>query len=320
VVNKMSIREGQLPKAIFIMGPTASGKTDIAVDMVERYPCDLISVDSALVYKGMDIGTAKPDSDTLERAPHRLISFLDPAESYSAADFRRDALNEMQAITDAGRVPALVGGTMLYFRALQYGLSELPNANQEIRLALTKKAEADGWVALHQRLKMIDPESAEKIHPNDPQRLQRALEVYELTGIPMSEHHKKAAENSLPYDVLKIALIPSDREWLRQRAALRFELMIEAGFMDEVKALYQRDDLHETLPSIRSIGYRQAWAYLNGQISYEEMQERAIIATRQLAKRQLTWLRSEKDILQHDCINNNFSAIFSRIDGFLSDK
>lgn len=316
----MTEKNNKLPPVIFIMGPTASGKTDLAVDLVKRYPCDLISVDSALIYKGMDIGTAKPDAETLRQAPHRLISFLDPAESYSAADFRRDALAEMRAITDAGRVPVLVGGTMLYFRALQYGLSELPNADATIREALTKQAEQEGWPALHERLREIDPVSAQKIHPNDPQRLQRALEVYELTGISMSEHHKKAAESSLPYDVLKIALIPSDREWLRQRAALRFELMMEAGFLDEVTTLHQRGDLQEQLPSIRSIGYRQAWAYLNKQTSYEEMKEKAIIATRQLAKRQLTWLRSEKDIIEHDCIDNNFSAIFSQIDGFLSDK
>ena len=302
------------------MGPTASGKTDLAVDLVKQYPCDLISVDSALIYRGMDIGTAKPDAETLQRAPHRLISFLDPAESYSAADFRRDALHEMKAITETGRIPVLVGGTMLYFRALQYGLSELPNADPAIREALTKQAKQEGWAALHKRLQKVDPVSAEKIHPNDPQRLQRALEVHELTGISMSEHHKRATENELPYNVLKIALIPSDREWLKQRAALRFELMMEAGFLEEVTALYERGDLHEQLPSIRSIGYRQAWAFLNRQIDYEEMKEKAIIATRQLAKRQLTWLRSEKNIIEHDCIDNNFSAIFSRIDGFLSHK
>lgn len=316
----MSSQANKLPRAIFIMGPTASGKTDLAVDLVERYNCELISVDSALVYKDMDIGTAKPDAITLQRAPHRLISFLDPSQSYSAADFRRDALAEMESIIQAGKVPVLVGGTMLYFRALQYGLSELPNADPTIREALGKQAEAEGWNALHLRLQKIDPESAAKIHPNDPQRLQRALEVYELTGISMSEHHKKATKNSLPYDLLKIALIPSDREWLRKRAALRFDLMIKAGFLDEVKTLHNRNDLNDKLPSIRSIGYRQAWEHLEGHSSFEEMKEKAIIATRQLAKRQLTWLRSEKNITVHDCINNDFSAVFSRIDGFLSDK
>ena len=302
------------------MGPTASGKTDLAVDLVERHNCELISVDSALIYKGMDIGTAKPDAETLKRAPHRLISFIDPSQSYSAADFRRDALVEMNAITQAGKIPVLVGGTMLYFRALQYGLSELPHADPTIRQRLTARAEIEGWTSLHQELKAIDPISAEKIHPNDPQRLQRALEVYELTGISMSEHHEKAAQNSLPYNLLKIALIPSDREWLRQRAALRFDMMIKAGFLEEVKALYNRGDLHINLPSIRSIGYRQAWEYLEGDISYDEMQNRAIIATRQLAKRQLTWLRSEKEIQAHDCINNDFSILNSKINSFLSHK
>jgi tRNA dimethylallyltransferase len=302
------------------MGPTASGKTDLAVDLVERHNCELISVDSALVYKDMDIGTAKPDAETLKRAPHRLISFIDPSESYSAADFRRDALSEMESITKAGKIPVLVGGTMLYFRALQYGLSELPHADQGIRERLTKQAESEGWDKLHEQLKAVDPISAEKIHPNDPQRLQRALEVYELTGVSMSDHHKKAAESSLPYEVMKIALIPSDREWLRQRAALRFGMMMDAGFLDEVKSLYNRGDLHEDLPSVRSIGYRQAWSYLKGEMSYNEMQNRAIIATRQLAKRQLTWLRSEKDINVHDCIDSDFSDLNSKIDSFLSHK
>ncbi len=316
----MSEQQSKLPKAIFIMGPTASGKTDLAVDLVEQYPCELISVDSALVYKDMDIGTAKPDAATLKRAPHRLISFLDPSQSYSAADFRRDALAEMNEITQAGKVPVLVGGTMLYFRALQYGLSELPNADPQIREALSKQAEAEGWDALHQRLQEIDPESATKIHPNDPQRLQRALEVFELTGITMSDHHKKANKSSLAYNLLKIALIPSDREWLRQRAALRFDLMMEAGFLDEVENLYKRNDLHDSLPSIRSIGYRQAWEYLEGTCSYDEMKEKAVIATRQLAKRQLTWLRSEKEIFTHDCIKTDFSSVFTKIGSFLSDN
>ncbi|MGB1309650.1 MAG: tRNA (adenosine(37)-N6)-dimethylallyltransferase MiaA [Leucothrix sp.] len=316
----MTLLKNNLPPAIFIMGPTASGKTDLAVELVERYPCELISVDSALVYKGMDIGTAKPDAETLQRAPHRLISFLDPAESYSAADFRRDALTEMQAIINRGKVPVLVGGTMLYFRALQYGLSKLPNADPAIREALTKQAEQAGWGALHQRLQTIDPKSAAKIHPNDPQRLQRALEVYELTGISMTQHHQNAAKDSLPYTILKIALIPSDREWLRQRAALRFDLMMQAGFLEEVALLHKRGDLHDKLPAIRSIGYRQAWEYLEGKINADTMREKAIIATRQLAKRQLTWLRSEKDIIKHDCLENNFSAIFSEIGCFLSDN
>ena len=308
-----------LPPAIFIMGPTASGKTDLAVALCNDYPFELISVDSALVFKDMDIGTAKPDAATLERAPHRLISFVDPSESYSAAQFRIDALAEMRAITEAGKIPVLVGGTMLYFRTLENGLADMPNADPEIRAALTHEAEINGWQALHDRLAGIDPVAAARIHPNDPQRLQRALEVYELTGLTLTEHHSKAKANALDYRVLKLALIPSDREWLRQRAALRFQLMLKAGFLDEVKALYQRGDLHEKLPAIRSVGYRQAWDYLAGNTDFDEMQNRAIVATRQLAKRQLTWLRSEKGISSFDTLEYDISTIKAEIDAFLSD-
>lgn len=311
--------QSALPPAIFIMGPTASGKTDLAIDLCEDYPFELIGVDSAQIYKGMDIGTAKPDEATLKRAPHRLISFLDPSESYSAAEFRRDALTEMQSITAAGKIPVLVGGTMLYFRALENGLADMPDADPTVRAALTEEAERHGWQALHDRLARIDPVAAARIHPNDPQRLQRALEVYELTGLTLTEHHNKAKADALNYRVLKLALIPSDREWLRQRAALRFELMLKAGFLDEVKALYERGDLHENLPAIRSVGYRQAWDYLAGNTDFNEMQNRAIVATRQLAKRQLTWLRSEKGISSFDTLRYDISLIKAKIDDFLSD-
>lgn len=316
----MSDTSKALPPAIFIMGPTASGKTDLAVELVEKHPCELISVDSALVFKDMDIGTAKPDDATLARAPHKLINFLDPSESYSAAEFRRDALAEMKAATEAGKVPILVGGTMLYFRALENGLADMPNADPVLRERLTQEATLNGWQSLHDRLAEIDPESAERIHPNDPQRLQRALEVFEISGLTMTELHRRAADNAFPYRLLKIALIPSDREWLRQRASLRFELMIKAGFIEEVKALYQRGDLYENLPSIRCVGYRQAWEYLEGKVDYEEMKNRAINATRQLAKRQLTWLRSEKGIKSYDPLNRDTSSILKEIDAFLSDK
>ena len=316
----MSDTSTALPPAIFIMGPTASGKTDLAVELVEKYPCELISVDSALVFKDMDIGTAKPDDATLARAPHKLISFLDPSESYSVAEFRQDALAEMKIATDAGKIPVLVGGTMLYFRALENGLADMPNANPVIRERLILEAEANGWQSLHDRLAEIDPGSAARIHPNDPQRLQRALEVYEISGVSMTELHRRASDNAFPYRLLKIALIPSDREWLRQRAALRFDLMIEAGFIDEVKALYQRGDLHEKLPSIRCVGYRQAWDYIEGRVDYQEMKNRAIIATRQLAKRQLTWLRSENEIKIHDPLNHDTSSIIAEIDAFLSSN
>lgn len=312
--------ETALPPAIFIMGPTAAGKTDLAVDLVDKYPCELISVDSALIYKGMDIGTAKPDDATLARAPHKLIDFLDPSESYSAAEFRRDALIEMKTTTESGKVPILVGGTMLYFRALENGLANMPDADTAIRERLTQEAKVNGWKTLHDRLTEIDPESAKRIHPNDPQRLQRALEVFEISGISMTELHRRASDNALPYRLLKIALIPSDREWLRQRASLRFDLMIEAGFMDEVKTLYERGDLYEKLPSIRCVGYRQAWEYLEGKVDYEEMKFRAITATRQLAKRQLTWLRSEKAIVTYDPLINDTSSILEEIDAFLSVK
>jgi tRNA dimethylallyltransferase len=301
------------------MGPTASGKTDLAIDLCEDYPFELIGVDSAQIYKDMDIGTAKPDAATLKRAPHRLISFLDPSESYSAAEFRRDALTEMQSITAAGKIPVLVGGTMLYFRALENGLADMPDADPTVRAALTEEAEKHGWQALHDRLARIDPVAAARIHPNDPQRLQRALEVYELTGLTLTEHHNKAKADALNYRVLKLALIPSDREWLRQRAALRFELMLKAGFLDEVTALYERGDLHENLPAIRSVGYRQAWDYLAGNTDFNEMQNRAIVATRQLAKRQLTWLRSEKGISSFDTLRYDISLIKAKIDDFLSD-
>ena len=309
-----------LPPAIFIMGPTASGKTDLAVELMNKYPCELISVDSALIYKGMDIGTAKPDEQTLARAPHRLISFLDPAESYSAADFRRDALREMKEVTAAGKIPILVGGTMLYYRALEFGLADMPEADPEIRAALTKEAEEHGWQVLHDRLASIDPTSAARIHPNDPQRLQRALEVYQLTGITMTEHHQRAAKDALPYRLLKIALVPSDREWLRQRASLRFDLMLKTGFMEEVEKLYQRDDLHAKLPSIRCVGYRQAWEFLDGKTDFNEMKNRAIVATRQLAKRQLTWLRSEENLSVFDTLKYDLSLIEAEIDAFLAQK
>jgi len=307
-----------LPPALFIMGPTASGKTGLAIKLMEHYPIELISVDSALVYKDMDVGTAKPTKEELEKAPHRLISFLDPAEAYSAADFRKDALREMAEITSRNKIPVLVGGTMLYYRALEYGLADLPEADPEIRKKLTAQAKESGWDALHQRLEAIDPLAAKRIHPNDPQRIQRALEVYELTGKSLTEHHQAASQEALPYRLLKIALVPEDREWLRELAKLRFEQMLNQGFMDEVKTLYDRDDLNKDLPAIRAVGYRQAWEYLEGKLSEEEMKERAVIATRQLAKRQMTWLRSEKNVHRYDAKNLSFSTVCKDIDVFLN--
>lgn len=291
------------PLVIFIMGPTASGKTDLAVSLVEQLPCDIISVDSAMIYRGMDIGTAKPDAETLARAPHRLIDIIDPVGSYSAADFRQNALREIDAITAAGRIPVLAGGTMLYFRALQYGLSELPAADREVRSMIEAEAARFGWQHLHDRLARIDPQAAERIHPNDPQRLQRALEVYELTGKSMTELWSKQRERAFPYQLVKLVVAPADRTILHERIETRFHQMLSNGFVEEVEALFRRGDLNEQKPSIRCVGYRQVWQYLHGEIDYDTMVERAIVATRQFAKRQFTWLRNEKDGIWLDALD-----------------
>ncbi len=282
------------PLAVCLMGPTASGKTGLAVELVRRLPLDIISVDSAMVYRGMDIGTAKPDADVLEAAPHRLIDIRDPAEPYSAAEFSDDALREMAAIDAAGRIPLLVGGTMLYFRALEQGLSELPGADLQVRARLEQEAREAGWAALHRRLQAVDPVSAERIHRNDPQRIQRALEVYELTGSTLTELCRRGRARAAPYRFLKIVLAPPDRELLHERIERRFHAMLEQGFLDEVRTLRARGDLHAELPSMRAVGYRQAWAYLAGELG-DDWPERAVAATRQYARRQLTWLRRERD-------------------------
>ncbi|MEO4045514.1 tRNA (adenosine(37)-N6)-dimethylallyltransferase MiaA [Pseudomonas sp. CAU 1711] len=290
-----------LPPAIFLMGPTAAGKTDLALALADVLPCELISVDSALIYRGMDIGTAKPDKATLARYPHRLVDIRDPAESYSAAEFRADALAAMAEATARGRIPLLVGGTMLYYKALLEGLADMPGADPQVRAELEARAAAEGWEALHRELARVDPESAARIHPNDPQRLTRALEVHRLSGLSMTEHRRRqTAQNAgpealgagqLPYTVAQFAIAPSERRVLHERIALRFRLMLEQGFVEEVEALRRRGDLHVGLPSIRAVGYRQVWEHLEGSLTREAMQERGIIATRQLAKRQFTWLR-----------------------------
>ena len=282
-----------LPPAIFLMGPTASGKTDLAVSLVARLPLEIISVDSALVYRGMDIGTAKPDAHILADAPHRLIDICDPAETYSAAAFRADALCAMGEITQAGRVPLLVGGTMLYFRALELGLSDLPCADAAIRSRLEKELHDLGLASLHRRLQTLDPLAAARIHPNDPQRTLRALEVIEITGRPLSQLQQRDKAEALPYRLLKLVQAPQERKVLHARIERRFHLMLEQGFEQEVECLLQRGDLSPDLPSMRSVGYRQMIQYLLGESSREEMIERAIIATRQLAKRQFTWLRGD---------------------------
>ncbi|MGE5153481.1 MAG: tRNA (adenosine(37)-N6)-dimethylallyltransferase MiaA [Bdellovibrio bacteriovorus] len=282
------------PLAVLVMGPTGSGKTELAVELVRRLPCDIISVDSAMIYRGMDIGTAKPGPEVLAQAPHRLIDILDPAESYSTARFRRDALAEMATISDQGRIPLLVGGTMLYFRGLQRGLAPLPDADPEVRKALAEDAERVGWEALHARLARVDPESAARIHPRDPQRIARALEVHVLSGEPLTALLRAARVDPLPYRLLKLVRAPAQRQVLHARIERRFGAMLEQGLVAEVEALWARGDLGMDLPSMRCVGYRQVLKYLNGEYSYEEMGRRALYATRQLAKRQLTWLRSEE--------------------------
>ncbi len=288
------------------MGPTAAGKTDLAIELSKVLPCELISVDSALVYRGMDIGTAKPSKAQLAEFPHRLIDILDPAQSYSAADFRSDALAAMAEITARGNIPLLVGGTMLYFKALLDGLADMPAADAAVRAQLEADAQAFGWQSLHDQLAVVDPVSAARIHPNDPQRLIRALEVYRVSGMSMTAHRDQQTAQSteaaasgrqqLPYTVANLAIAPADRKMLHQRIALRFEQMLDQGFLDEVLALRSRGDLHAGLPSIRAVGYRQVWDHLDGKLTREEMQERGIIATRQMAKRQFTWLRSWEDL------------------------
>lgn len=284
----------QLP-IICLMGPTASGKTDLAIQLCQHLNTEVISVDSALVYKGMDIGSAKPNAEELALAPHRLIDLIDPADSYSAADFRRDALDNIAQLHSQGKIPLLVGGTMMYFKALLEGLSPLPNADQAIRAELEQEAQVKGWPALHQELAHVDPVAAAKINENDSQRINRALEVYRLTGKPMSELQKVKSE-PLPFDVLQFAIAPSDRAVLHQRIEKRFKIMLDMGFEKEVLALYTRKDLHPDLPSIRCVGYRQMWDYLAGEDDYDEMVFKGIAATRQLAKRQLTWLRGWQNI------------------------
>ncbi len=277
------------------MGPTASGKTALAMALRQALPVELISVDSALVYRGMDIGTAKPTAEENALAPHRLLDIRDPAETYSAAEFRRDALAEMAEITQKGRIPLLVGGTMLYYKALLEGLSPLPPADLEVRQRIEQMAAEKGWDTLHRQLCEVDPIAANRIHPNDPQRLSRALEVFFISGKTLTELTKTSGE-ALPYDVIQFAIAPLQRELIHQRIELRFHQMLAAGFEAEVRALFARGDLHTDMPSIRCVGYRQMWSYLTGEIDYDEMVYRGICATRQLAKRQITWLRGWKDV------------------------
>lgn len=288
------------PPAIFVMGPTASGKTALAVQLAQALDGEIISVDSALVYQGMNIGTAKPTMAERGGVSHHLIDILDPRETFSTGQFRTRALALMEEITYREKIPVLVGGTMLYFNALNNGLAVLPEANREIRVKLDQDLETLGKEALHQRLAKIDPESAARIHPNDPQRVQRALEVYEISGRPLTSFFQDAQSKTIPYRVIKLIIAPQDRKLLHDAIALRFRKMLEQGFVEEVEALYRRGDLSEKMPSIRAVGYRQIWSYLQGEYDYATMTEKGIAATRQLAKRQFTWLRREIDGISHE--------------------
>ncbi|MBO2602123.1 tRNA (adenosine(37)-N6)-dimethylallyltransferase MiaA [Shewanella algae] len=278
------------PRVLTLMGPTASGKTALALELAEHHNCEIISVDSALIYREMDIGTAKPSAEELARGPHRLIDIRDPSESYSAADFRSDCLREIEQIISMGKTPLLVGGTMLYFKALLEGLSPLPSADEAIRAQIQQEADQQGWQMLHQELARIDPASAARIHPNDPQRLARALEVYRISGKSLTELTQSKSPE-LPYDVVQFAIAPQERKTLHGLIETRFMQMLQAGFTDEVAKLKQRGDLHLDMPSMRCVGYRQCWQYLEGEFDHDTMVEKGVAATRQLAKRQLTWLR-----------------------------
>lgn len=283
------------PPVLCLMGPTASGKTALAVELAQRLPCSIISVDSALVYRGMDIGTAKPDAETLRRAPHRLIDILDPAEAYSAGRFCQDARREIATIQAAGRIPLLVGGTMLYFRALRQGLAELPAADPALRARLAADLAERGSAALHAELARQDPAAAARIHPHDAQRIQRALEVCLLSGRPLTELCRVARDEFMPLRSINLIIAPAVRALLHQRIAARFQAMLEQGFIAEVERLRARGDLHPDTPAMRAVGYRQVWDYLDGMGDHALLVERGTAATRQLAKRQLTWLRAETD-------------------------
>jgi tRNA dimethylallyltransferase len=292
----------RLPPAICLMGPTASGKTAVSLGLTLRFPLEIVSVDSAQVFRDMDIGTAKPDRATLEKFPHHLIDLISPEESYSAARFRADALRVMAEITARGRIPLLAGGTMLYFKALRDGLSDLPQADAELRRAIDAEARERGWPALHAELARLDPAAAARLKPTDAQRIQRALEVVRLTGAPLAESMARRTEAAAPYRLIQLALLPSDRAVLHERIAQRFDAMLAAGLVDEVRALRRKYRLHAGLPSMRCVGYRQAWDYLEGHCDRAALREKGIAATRQLAKRQLTWLRAWEDVAPLDCL------------------
>jgi len=318
--NQPEAEKSALPSIIFLMGPTATGKTDLAVALRDHLPVELISVDSALVYRGLDIGSAKPEPELLAKVPHRLIDIRDPTESYSAADFAHDTRREIQEITAAGRIPLLVGGTMLYFKALLDGLADSPPADADIRREIEKEAAEKGWPCLHEQLALVDPETAARLHPNHSQRIQRALEVYRITGKTLSGFQFEQKEKGSvlgpieeDYQLTQIALMPEDRSVLHQRIEQRFNTMLEQGFEEEVKKLYQRGDLQPDLPAMRAVGYRQMWQYLSGELTFTEMIHQGVVATRQLAKRQLTWLRKWPDLHEiHIDYSEDYGIIFDK--------
>ncbi|WP_298624126.1 tRNA (adenosine(37)-N6)-dimethylallyltransferase MiaA [uncultured Legionella sp.] len=289
-----------------LMGPTASGKTGLACELIQHFPFEIISVDSAMIYREMNIGTAKPSQDELHKAPHHLIDIIDPTESYSAAQFCTDATALCDSILAKGKIPLLVGGTMMYFNALQKGLSLLPEANEDIRKQLENEATQKGWDVLHQKLQKVDPETAARIHAHDTQRIQRALEVYLITGVPLSVFLAKE-KGEAKYRFVNFVLFPEQRAWLHERIALRFDLMLEDGLINEVQQLQERWSLNGNLPSMRCVGYRQVLEYLQGDYDYSTMRDKGIAATRQLAKRQLTWLRHWDDVLRYDSQSATFS-------------
>jgi tRNA dimethylallyltransferase len=320
VVAFAAMSSPRLPPAILIMGPTASGKTAVAMALADRFPVELISVDSAQVFRDMDVGTAKPDRATLTRYPHRLIDLISPEESYSAARFRADALAAMAESGAAGKVPVLVGGTMLYFRALLHGLADLPQADATLRAEIDAEAAARGWPALHAKLARIDPSTAARLHPTDSQRIQRALEICRLSGRPMSELLAASERQNPPYTFLSIGLLPSDRAVLHERIARRFDEMLLAGLDDEVRTLRRKYRLSLGLPSMRCVGYRQAWEAQEGIIPPREMRDRGIFATRQLAKRQITWLTNSFEAENYDCLDPTLNdRIAARVAGFLGE-
>ena len=307
-----------MPPAILLMGPTASGKTGIAVELVQRFPFEIISVDSALVYRHMNIGTAKPDAATLALAPHHLIDIIEPTERYSAAQFCRDAQHLMTEISARGNIPLLVGGTMLYFKALREGLSDLPEADREVRAVLDARAAEIGWPGMHAELARVDSETAARLQPTDPQRIQRALEVYELTGEAMSSLMARGAPEPLSYRTMAIGLMPSDRAILHQRIADRFDAMLVQGLIEEVKWLREHYALNALMPSMRCVGYRQAWQYLDGEFDRDTLRDKGLAATRQLAKRQMTWLRGMGDVRVMDCLDAHlFTQINESVKAFL---